>query len=178
MAGGLADVLNIAGADALLAGADPLPGRRLVPGKPRLHGRHARVDQQQRRVILGNQREAGQTQVAFCLKEAEEHLSQLIYAIGFHVLFLQTMFNLAMRSGAAIKKASAPGTQGRRQIRGTTLICPPEKRTSLGHPLTGMRRPGPPGQLGNGRRIWSPRGLHPPPLAVGPLDPARFVSAM
>ena len=47
VAGGLADVLDVAGADALLAGADPVAGGLLLPGEPGLHGGHAGVDEQQ-----------------------------------------------------------------------------------------------------------------------------------
>ena len=46
-----------------------------------LHGGHAGVDQQQRCVILGDQREAGQTQMALALKVAQEHFPQLVYAV-------------------------------------------------------------------------------------------------
>ena len=55
VAGGVADVLDIAGADALLAGADPVAGGLLLAGEVGLHGRHAAVDEQQRGVILGHQ---------------------------------------------------------------------------------------------------------------------------
>ena len=41
---GMADVLNIAGADALLAGGDTVAGGLLLPGEPGLHGGHAGVD--------------------------------------------------------------------------------------------------------------------------------------
>ena len=47
VAGGLADVLDVAGADALLAGADPMTGRLHLTLEIGLHGRHAGVDQQQ-----------------------------------------------------------------------------------------------------------------------------------
>ena len=83
VAGSLTDVLDIAGADALLAGADPVPGRLHLAGEIGLHGGHAGIDQQQRRVILGNQREAGQTQVALALKEGKEHFPEFIHSIGF-----------------------------------------------------------------------------------------------
>jgi len=36
MTGCLTDILNVAGTDALLAGADSAPGRNLLPGKVRL----------------------------------------------------------------------------------------------------------------------------------------------
>ena len=55
VAGGLADVFNVAGTDALLAGADPVAGGLLLAGEVGLHGRHAAVDEQQRGVILGHQ---------------------------------------------------------------------------------------------------------------------------
>ena len=83
MAGGFADVLDVAGTDALLAGADPAAGRLLLALEVGLHGGHAGVDQQQGRVILGNQREAGQPQVALALKEAEKHFPQLVDAVFF-----------------------------------------------------------------------------------------------
>ena len=132
---GLADVFNVAGTDALLAGADPLPGRGLVAGEPGLHGSHTGVDEQQGCVILGDQREAGQTQVTLGLEEFQEHLSQFVYAIRFHFFLppnkkwypkrpLQDR-SVPMRSGWTDKqKAPAPGIQGRGQTRGTTLICP------------------------------------------------------
>ena len=81
VAGSLADVLNVAGTDALLAGSNPAAGRDLIAGEPGLHGSHAGVDQQQRCVILRDQREAGQAQVTLSFKEAQEHLAQLVYAV-------------------------------------------------------------------------------------------------
>ena len=84
--GGLADILDIAGTDALLAGADPVTGRLHLALEVGLHGRHAGVDQQQRRIVLGDQRKAGQAQVTLALKERKEHLAQFIYAVrlGIH----------------------------------------------------------------------------------------------
>ena len=81
VAGGVADVLNVAGADALLAGGHPAAGGLLLPGEPGLHGGHARVDQQQAGVVLGDQREAGQAQMALALKKAEKHLPQLVESV-------------------------------------------------------------------------------------------------
>ena len=57
--GGVTDVLNVAGADALLAGGHPVAGRLLLPGEVGLHRGHARVDEQQGRVVLRNEGEAG-----------------------------------------------------------------------------------------------------------------------
>ena len=47
VAGGLADIFNVAGTDALLAGADPVTGGLHLAGEVGLHRRHAGVDQQQ-----------------------------------------------------------------------------------------------------------------------------------
>ena len=81
VAGSVADVLNIAGTDALLAGGDPVTGRLLLAGKVGLHGCHAGVDQQQRGIVLGDQGKAGQTQMVFGLKEVQEHFPQLVETV-------------------------------------------------------------------------------------------------
>ena len=81
VAGGVADVLNVAGADALLAGAHPLPGGLLLPLEPGLHGGHAGVDQQQGRVVLRHQGKTGQAEVALGLKKSQEHLPQLVQTV-------------------------------------------------------------------------------------------------
>ena len=83
MAGGLADVLNIAGADALLAGAHPVPRGLHLAGEVGLHGGHAAVDEQQAGVVLGNQGEAGEAEVVLGLKEFQEHLPQFVHAVRF-----------------------------------------------------------------------------------------------
>ena len=82
VAGGLTDVLNVAGADALLAGADPAAGGLHLALEIGLHGGHAGVDQQQGLVILGDQRKAGQAQMTLTLEEGQEHLPQLVDPIG------------------------------------------------------------------------------------------------
>ena len=79
----LTDVLDIAGTDTLLAGADSSAGRLHLTLEVGLHGGHARVDQQKAGIILRNQRKAGQTQMVLAFKEGQEHLAQFIYAIGF-----------------------------------------------------------------------------------------------
>ena len=81
VAGGVADVFNVAGADALLAGGHAVARRLLLTGEERLHRRHAGVDEQQRRVVLRDQGKAGQAQVAFRLKEMQEHFPQLIETV-------------------------------------------------------------------------------------------------
>ena len=110
VAGRLADVLNVAGTDALLAGADTMAGRLLLTGEERLHGRHTGVDQQQRRVVLGNQGKAGQAEMSLRLKKFQEHFAELIEP----VFFLCHGFGYLHHSIAcsAIKKRFAP-KQGR-----------------------------------------------------------------
>ncbi len=83
---GVADVLNVPGADALLAGGDPVAGRLLLPGEEGLHGSHARVDEQQGRVVLGDQGEAGQAEMLLALEEFQEHLPQLVQAVGLGIV--------------------------------------------------------------------------------------------
>ena len=75
MACGLADVLDIAGADALLAGADSLGGRHLLALEEGLHGCHTGVNQQKACVILRNERKAGQSLMTLAFKKAKEHFS-------------------------------------------------------------------------------------------------------
>ena len=75
----LSDVLDVAGADALLAGGDAVAGGLLLPGEPGLHGSHAGVDEQQALVVgRGDQGKAGQTQMSLAFKVAQEHLPQLV----------------------------------------------------------------------------------------------------
>ena len=83
VAGGLTDVLDIAGTDTLLTGADSSAGRLYLTGEVRLHGSHAGVDQQQGFIVLRDQRKAGQTQMVLALKKLKKHLAQFIYAIRF-----------------------------------------------------------------------------------------------
>ena len=78
---GLADVLDVAGTDALLTGRHPVPGGLLLPGEPGLHGGHAAVDEQQGRVPVGDEGETGQAQMAFALEVAEEHLPQFVQPV-------------------------------------------------------------------------------------------------
>ena len=117
VARGLADVVDIARADALLAGADARARRHLLAGKERLHRRHAGVDEQNRFVVLRNQRKAGQAQMSLALKKAQVHLAQFVQAICLvcHVVF---SFYLHM----FFKKISPPRYRGE-LARGTTLIA-------------------------------------------------------
>jgi len=81
VAGGLAHVLDVAGADALLARTHPLAGRLLLALEPGLHGGHAGVDEQNGLVVLRHKGKAGQPQVALCFKELQEHFPQLVQAV-------------------------------------------------------------------------------------------------
>ena len=81
VAGRMADVFNVAGADALLTGGDAVARRLFLAGEPRLHGSHARVDQQDGFVVLRNERKARQTQMALRFKELQVHLAQLIETV-------------------------------------------------------------------------------------------------
>ena len=78
VARGLADVFDVAGADALLAGGDAAARRLLLAGEIRLHRRHAGVDEQKRRVVLRDERKARQAKMTLGLEETEVHLAQLI----------------------------------------------------------------------------------------------------
>ena len=117
VAGGLADVLNVARADALLAGADAAARRLLLALEPGLHRRHAGVDEEDGVVVLRHEREAWQTQVVFRLKEAQEHLPQLVEAIvgmahsGF--LLYRSIYCLFWLRCCVISPASAAASPAR-----------------------------------------------------------------
>ena len=86
----LTNILDISCTDALLAGADSASGRLDLTGEVRLHGSHAGIYKQQGCVILGNEREAGQTQMTLALKKRQKFFSDLVYSKLFHGrIFLQ-----------------------------------------------------------------------------------------
>ena len=85
VARGMADIFDITGAYALLAGADTLARRYLLALEPRLHRGHAGVYEQYGFIVLRNQREAGQAQMTLALKKAQEHFSQFVYSVCFHI---------------------------------------------------------------------------------------------
>ena len=85
MAGRLADIVDIPGTDALLAGGNPLPWRDLLSCEIRLQGSHPRVDQKQAVVIMRHQGKAFHLKVILALKKGKEHSTQFIYAILFHL---------------------------------------------------------------------------------------------
>ena len=81
VAGRMADVFNVAGADALLTGGNAVTRGLFFAGKPRLHGGHACIDQQDGFVVLRNERKTRQTQMSLRFKELQVHLAQLIEAV-------------------------------------------------------------------------------------------------
>ena len=81
MTGCFADIVYIASADALLAGADSVPRGLFFASEIRLHGRHAGIDEKNTGVILRNKREAGKAEMAFGFKKAQEHLTQFIQTV-------------------------------------------------------------------------------------------------
>ena len=85
MARGLADVVYVAGAHALLASADAAAGRLLLAGEVRLERRHAGVYKQKRRVVLRDERKARQAQVPLGFKKAQKHLPELVKPESLHV---------------------------------------------------------------------------------------------
>ena len=79
--GCFAYVIDIAGTDALLAGADSVPRWLLFTSEIGLHGRHTGIDKKDAGVILRDKRKAGEAEMAFGLKKAQEHLTQFIQAV-------------------------------------------------------------------------------------------------
>ena len=129
---GLADVFDIAGADALLAGGDAVAGGLLLPGEPGLHGCHAGVDEQQALVVGGrDQGKAGQAQVSLALKVAQKHLAQFVQPIigmchGFFLLRYVDGISCihGIRRRQKQQKSLRPGLGAKAQLHGTTLIIP------------------------------------------------------
>ena len=78
MAGCPADVLDIPCPDAALGGRNPQMGRLHLPGKERFEWSHSRPDQQQARIIVGNQGITGQNQMVFPSEKLQIFLSQFI----------------------------------------------------------------------------------------------------
>ena len=99
VAGCFAYVLQIAGADALLAGGNPFSRGNLLTGKPGLHRSHTGIDDQERCIIVRNQREAVQSEASLLFKECQKQLTQFIYASVLHysVSFLHVIFSSLCR---------------------------------------------------------------------------------
>ena len=98
MAGSDANTLDIRGADALLAGGHAMTGRLLLSEEPLLHGCHAAVDEQQAGVVLRDEREAVQTQVALALKEGKVLVTQFIQTGPLHSFNLSSCIGVLLRT--------------------------------------------------------------------------------
>ena len=78
MSGGLADVFDIVGTDRLLRVGDPVAGRLLAAVEIFFQRRDARVDPQQRRIVMRDQRSSRFNHVTFGLEVVQKHLAYLV----------------------------------------------------------------------------------------------------
>ena len=94
-------------------------------------------------------------------KEAQEHLAQFIYAIGFYAHWnLTSIKNYKLTGGTKRERPYLPiGAKNR----GTTLI--PPQRGYLRRSVTGAPVPVIPGNAGNGLQVPFAEGFHRTPLA-------------
>ena len=88
VAGSDAHILNVRGADALLAGGHAVAGGLFLAKEPLFHGGHAAVDQQQAGVVFRHQGKAAQAQVIFLLKEGQILLAKFVQTSPFHCCLL------------------------------------------------------------------------------------------
>jgi hypothetical protein len=98
VAGGDAHALDVRSADALLAGGHAMTGRLLLSEEPLLHRCHAAVDEQQAGVVLRDEREAVQTQVALALKEGKVLVTQFIQTGPLHSFNLSSCIGVLLRT--------------------------------------------------------------------------------
>ena len=82
--GGEADIFDVVGADALLAGGDTGGGGSLLTGEVGLQGSHTGGNEQQGLVVFRHQGEAGQTQMLLGLEEGKIAVADLIETKMFH----------------------------------------------------------------------------------------------
>ena len=100
MTGCLADILDITGTNTLLTGRHTSSRRNLLSGEIWLQRSHTGIDQQQAVVIVRYKRKALHRQMSLALKEFQEHFSQFIYTVLFHVIssyiyrFIKNPYNL------------------------------------------------------------------------------------
>jgi hypothetical protein len=80
--------VDVGSADALLTGGHTVTGRFLLTGEVFFQRGHTCVDEQNRLVPDGNEREALVTQMALGLKEAEIGFSDVIDRSPFHIYIL------------------------------------------------------------------------------------------
>ena len=86
MTGCLADILDITGTNTFLTGRYTSSRRNLLSGEIWLQRSHTGIDQQQAVVIVRYKRKALHRQMSLALKEFQEHFSQFIYTVLFHVI--------------------------------------------------------------------------------------------
>ena len=108
VARGFAYILNVAGADALLAGAHAAARRLLLTLEIGLHGGHAGVYEKKACVVLRNERKARQTQMPLALEKAEKHFTELIQTVFFHFIILHQKIYLRPGTGAKVCFAVPP----------------------------------------------------------------------
>ena len=86
VAGGLADVFDIGGADALLAagGTEAAVRQEFLAGEVLFQRRHAGIDEQKACLILRHQRRRGQAGMPLADKKFEKTLTQLVQSGPFH----------------------------------------------------------------------------------------------
>ena len=86
VAGGLADVFDIGGTDALLAagGAEAAVRQEFLAGEVLFQRRHAGIDEQKACLILRHQRRRGQAGMPLADKKFEKTLTQFVQSGPFH----------------------------------------------------------------------------------------------
>ena len=86
VAGGLADIFDIGGADALLAagGTEAAVRQEFLAGEVLFQRRHAGIDEQKACLILRHQRRRGQAGMPLADKKFEKTLTQLVQSGPFH----------------------------------------------------------------------------------------------
>ena len=103
-----ADVLDVDGAEALLAGGDERVGRLLDAQEVGLQRLHARGREQDRGVVArGHERPAGQAQVVALLEEAQEELADLV---GGHAAIVAHPSTASPRRKTAVCPGAGPST--------------------------------------------------------------------
>ena len=122
-----------------------MTGRLLLSEEPLLHRCHAAVDEQQAGVVLRDEREAVQTQVALALKEAQVLFTQFIQTGPLHRFSLLncpwrlhvSFYDVMAEGRAGAKTKTAPSQKGRgcvKLLRGTTQIA--KDKTACPLPLS------------------------------------------
>ena len=85
---GLADILNIGCANALLAGCNAVARRLLDTLEVLLERRHSCIDKQNGVIPLRNQRKAVQAKMSLALKETEVAFAEVVKSSPFHIFVL------------------------------------------------------------------------------------------